>query len=164
VKRAAIALGDQFGLSLYNKGQRTALVMGTMVGAPTLASPAGRDMQDGVAQQVALGHDEADIPLEAEHRPAERIKATPPDDPWYDTAPRPPGGRQASAKQLGNINALLTDLGYIDRDQALAECSKIIGSPVASRNDLTSAQASKCIKELEARIEQPFPTPPEETP
>lgn len=30
-KRAAIHLGDQFGLSLYNKGQRAALVGGTMV-------------------------------------------------------------------------------------------------------------------------------------
>jgi hypothetical protein len=30
-KRAAINLGDQFGLSLYNKGQMSALVKGTLV-------------------------------------------------------------------------------------------------------------------------------------
>ncbi|MFC9768855.1 hypothetical protein [Rhodococcus jostii] len=31
MKRAAIALGDQFGLSLYNKGRLSALVRGTQV-------------------------------------------------------------------------------------------------------------------------------------
>ena len=56
IKRAAIALGDQFGLSLYNKGQMTALVMKTLVGAE---APAG-DVQDGVSQQVSLGNDEID--------------------------------------------------------------------------------------------------------
>lgn len=56
IKRAAIALGDQFGLSLYNKGQMTALVMKTLVGAD---APAG-DVQEGIAQQVSLGNDEID--------------------------------------------------------------------------------------------------------
>ncbi|HEY9414171.1 MAG TPA: Rad52/Rad22 family DNA repair protein [Pseudonocardia sp.] len=58
VKRAAIALGDQFGLSLYNKGQMSALVMGTLV-APDEVSDA-EDVQEGVDQQVALGNDEID--------------------------------------------------------------------------------------------------------
>jgi hypothetical protein len=82
VKRAAIALGDQFGLSLYNKGQRTALVMGTMVGQQS-GRPVVKDVQEGVAQQVSLGNDEADIPRESDHRPAERLKTTPADDKFY---------------------------------------------------------------------------------
>ena len=60
-KRCAINLGDQFGLSLYNKGQLTALVKGTLV------HPEGweemekaEDMQDGVEQQVSLGVDETE--------------------------------------------------------------------------------------------------------
>lgn len=53
VKRAAIGLGDQFGLSLYNKGQLDALVR------QTLASASG-DIQDGVPPQVSLGNDEND--------------------------------------------------------------------------------------------------------
>lgn len=60
-KRTAINLGDQFGLSLYNKGQLSALVMGTMVMPPTPdenEQPA--DVQEGVAQQVSLGNDEID--------------------------------------------------------------------------------------------------------
>lgn len=52
-KRAAISLGDQFGLSLYNKGQLDALVKQTIVGS----DPVG-DVQKDVQQQVALGNDE----------------------------------------------------------------------------------------------------------
>ena len=66
VKRAAIALGDGFGLSLYNKGQMTSLVMGTLV-HPVAPSEA-EDVQDGVAQQVSLGNDEVtpDEPVDVE--------------------------------------------------------------------------------------------------
>lgn len=60
-KRCAINLGDQFGLSLYNKGQLEALVRGTIVLPP---KPEGeepekqKDLQEGVPQQVSLGTDE----------------------------------------------------------------------------------------------------------
>ncbi|MCM6776247.1 RAD52 family DNA repair protein [Nocardia sp. CDC159] len=59
-KRAAINLGDQFGLSLYNKGQLSALVMGTLVMPDQVAEDAPTDMQDGVEKQVSLGNDEID--------------------------------------------------------------------------------------------------------
>lgn len=55
IKRCAKSLGDQFGLSLYNKGQMSALVMGTLV-----HGEAPEDVQDGVEQQVSLGNDEVD--------------------------------------------------------------------------------------------------------
>jgi hypothetical protein len=55
-KRCAINLGDQFGLSLYNKGQTSALVLGTLVGA----GEAPEDVQADVPQQVSLGNDETD--------------------------------------------------------------------------------------------------------
>lgn len=58
-KRAAINLGDQFGLSLYNKGQLDALVRGTLVlPAPPEEGEKPTDVQEGVAQQVSLGNDE----------------------------------------------------------------------------------------------------------
>ena len=60
VKRAAIPLGDQFGLSLYNKGQLSALVMGTLALPSADVSHPDADIQDGVAQQVSLGNDEVD--------------------------------------------------------------------------------------------------------
>jgi len=63
-KRCAINLGDQFGLSLYNKGQLEALVMGTLV-MPDGDVPE-TDMQEGVTEQVSLGNDEVDHALEEE--------------------------------------------------------------------------------------------------
>ena len=59
-KRTAINLGDQFGLSLYNKGQTDALVRGTLVLPPEPKDDekATEDVQEGVAQQVSLGNDE----------------------------------------------------------------------------------------------------------
>lgn len=56
-KRAAIHLGDQFGLSLYNKGQREALVRGSLIG--TGWTPGG-DVQQGVPQQEEDGGAAAD--------------------------------------------------------------------------------------------------------
>lgn len=53
-KRCAKELGDQFGLSLYNKGQMSALVKGTI--ADPNRKPA-EDVQAGVEQQ-SLGDDE----------------------------------------------------------------------------------------------------------
>jgi len=66
-KRTAINLGDQFGLSLYNKGQTDALVRGTLVlpPKPDEDDKPTEDMQDGVAQQVSLGNDE--IEHDSEH-------------------------------------------------------------------------------------------------
>lgn len=61
VKRAAIFLGDQFGLSLYNRGQVDPLVMGTIVGGPEREKR--EDVQEGVKQQVSLGNDEVDRPM-----------------------------------------------------------------------------------------------------
>lgn len=56
IKRAAIALGDQFGLSLYNKGQTAPLVQATLVHGDAPA-----DVQENVPQQVALGNDEVEV-------------------------------------------------------------------------------------------------------
>lgn len=61
-KRAAINLGDQFGLSLYNKGQMSALVIDTLVRPemPADDDAPQKDLQAGIEQQVSLGNDETD--------------------------------------------------------------------------------------------------------
>lgn len=61
-KRCAINWGDQFGLSLYNKGQMTALVMDTMIGRSEKYAPKVEKatIEEGVEQQVSLGNDETD--------------------------------------------------------------------------------------------------------
>jgi hypothetical protein len=105
-KRAAIALGDQFGLSLYNKGQQAPLVLGTMVDGPRRDDD---DLQTGVEQQHADGGRESEFedgPAEAEPaapsaEPAPRKRATrgtqgtrrkapePVDEPEATPAPEP---------------------------------------------------------------------------
>lgn len=55
VKRCAINLGDQFGLSLYNKGQLEALVINSI---PYMTE--SKDIQADVKQQVSLGNDETE--------------------------------------------------------------------------------------------------------
>lgn len=68
MKRCAINLGDQFGLSLYNKGQIDALVRGTLVMPDaTDADEPADDMQEGVPEQQpdegdALSSDEPEEP------------------------------------------------------------------------------------------------------
>jgi len=58
-KRAAKDMGDQFGLSLYNKGQTTAIVKSTLIGLEADTGEA-HDVQSEVEQVVSLGNDEID--------------------------------------------------------------------------------------------------------
>lgn len=76
IKRSAIALGDQFGLSLYNKGQMEALVGGVLVGLPPQHAP--EDVEANVPQQVSLGNDETE-PEPNPDTPAMLARATTPD-------------------------------------------------------------------------------------
>lgn len=77
LKRAATNLGDGFGLSLYNKGQRSALVKGTLV----VPEGEGTHVED-VPEQVSMGHDDAGS-VEEPERPAERTRPTTPAlDEW----------------------------------------------------------------------------------
>ena len=58
-KRCCINLGDQFGLSLYNKGQMAPLVGGTLVLPEGWdGTPPEKDITENVPQQVSLGTDE----------------------------------------------------------------------------------------------------------
>lgn len=139
VKRAAIALGDQFGLSLYNKGQRTALVRGLVVTAE------GKDVQDGVPQQVSMGNDEIDASLDGEHST----------EPMRREAPKPltTKAEPLTPKQLTTIQTLAGKLG-LDRDAKLAGISVVLGRNVASTNDLTKAEAGQVIDSLTATLAQ----------
>ncbi|WP_280245130.1 Rad52/Rad22 family DNA repair protein [Nocardia abscessus] len=77
-KRCAIALGDQFGLSLYNKGQTDPLVIGTLV-RPALAAKGEtpEDVQANVPESQSMGIDETDRAPHAEDEPAGDAPAAP---------------------------------------------------------------------------------------
>lgn len=84
-KRACINLGDQFGLSLYNKGQESALVIGTHVLPPKFdegqETKEGKDLQSEVPKQESMGTDEIEVKPEAtdeqEALLAEKLGASP---------------------------------------------------------------------------------------
>lgn len=79
LKRAATSLGDQFGLSLYNRGQMEALVIQTLApGYGDTAAQEAPDLQENVPDQVALGNDEVDVPLDATDPAASYEDAAPP--------------------------------------------------------------------------------------
>lgn len=69
LKRCAKDLGDQFGLSLYNKGMTDALVRNTLV-RPTLTSTTqDTDLQAGVPKPASLGNDETHYDEDDPSRP-----------------------------------------------------------------------------------------------
>lgn len=78
-KRAAINLGDQFGLSLYNKGQTDALVRGTLIKPESDSDeePTTDDLQEGVPRQVSLGNDETELEDPSEPEQVAREDAQP---------------------------------------------------------------------------------------
>ncbi len=152
VKRAAIALGDQFGLSLYNKGQRSALVRGLVVTAK------GADVQDGVPQQVSMGNDEADIALDGDEAPVMKREPAPapePDAPPEDFTPDP-----ITKGQIINLHKAVDDLG-LDRAAKIAGVARIVGRDVASTSELTKDEATKVLKSLKATLAARADTTPE---
>lgn len=85
-KRCCINLGDQFGLSLYNKGQLEALVRGTHVLPKDYETETKDDLQEGVPKQESMGVDEIEKTdgdtgdAEAEARIAQSLGGTPVED------------------------------------------------------------------------------------
>ena len=73
MKRACTNLGDQFGLSLYNKGQRTAFVKGTLIGAAEYAEAEVNDLGES-PDGYKPDEEQPEQPLNVE-RPAVEIDA-----------------------------------------------------------------------------------------
>lgn len=93
---------------------------------------------------------------------AERVKATPADDPWQDAPAKEPGDRQVTADQLKRLHATFSDLGITDRDRRLLYANDVLGltgdKALTTSNDLSRSQAGRVIDALEADRAQPFPT------
>lgn len=95
--------------------------------------------------------------LEQAHGPA--APAEPPavvrgDKP---TPGKPIPDKAVSASQVKMMGALMGKLGMTDRDLALQFVADVVGRDVASRNDLTSREASAVIDALQKDIGQPVP-------
>lgn len=111
-KRAATNLGDQFGLSLYNKGQMSALVGKTLV-MPDGDGDAAQDVQEDVPQQVSLGHDEIDRgepapePGRGEPQHSQPAPQTTADSGWVEAFEKRLA--QAPADQIGRFRQEVLD-------------------------------------------------------
>lgn len=78
LKRCAVNLGDQFGLSLYNKGQTNALVIKSLA-HPNLRNKTSKgDIQQGVPEQVDMGDEGTSYTGFTQEQPAQ-----PDGPPWY---------------------------------------------------------------------------------
>lgn len=64
-------------------------------------------------------------------------------------APQQGGTRAASEAQLRMLGALMSEAGMTNRELALAFVADVIGREVASRNELTSREASAVIDRLQ---------------
>ena len=143
MKRAAIALGDQFGLSLYNKGQQEALVRGTMVGLPEPEQ--AKDVQEGVPQQVSLGNDEV------EREPVEESE---------------PVVNQTTGEVEGATDWVAEAKGVPLDDPEAAERLRSIWEGARAAGELTQAVKSAVLERkqaVDAAPKDPAPAPAEAT-
>ncbi|HEY3259624.1 MAG TPA: Rad52/Rad22 family DNA repair protein [Pseudonocardiaceae bacterium] len=165
LKRCAVNLGDQFGLSLYNNGLTKAVVLRTLV------EPGGA----GKGERPAMPHDETPVQGEPEpvvHHEPEAVRPYdrphPGDRPYEgvpDDYPDPdPPQRRRPAKNPGNdparrrMYALLGKAELTDREAKLAYVIDVIGRPVDSSNDLTDAEVRLVCDRLESFIRQTEPS------
>lgn len=126
LKRAAINLGDQFGLSLYNGGSTNALVRKVVV-----------DGSDG---------DVGDLPtIEAETHDVVIAEEEPQEEPaLFDNAVL-----MISDKQIRHLQTLFGKAGIKERDKKLEWINKRISNDVSSSKELTDEQAQDLIRQLQ---------------
>ena len=105
--------------------------------------------------------DDGSLASKAPRKKAERVKATPLEDPYYDAPAREPGDRQVSGDQLKKMHATFSELGITERDKRLLYANDVLGlagdKALTTSNDLSRSQASRVIEALVKDAEQPFP-------
>ena len=99
--------------------------------------------------QAANGQAPAEHAPPAKERKAERLPATPEDDPYYDQPEKPV--LPMAAKTRARMFALLSEHGITDEDQQREGIGRIVGHHITSRGELTEGEAQEVIKVLKAR-------------
>jgi hypothetical protein len=138
VKRACIGFGDQFGLSLYNKGMTEALVK-KVVGFGSVASIIPDPVD--VPEPVSMGNDEREeIPTE------DWVERETTVEPLNEVARAQAG--MASQAQMAKLHATLDGMSH---DDIRTFCGGVLMMEVDSLKLLTVAQMAKCIDAAEKR-------------
>lgn len=156
LKRCAVNLGDQFGLSLYNKGSASPVVLRLATRA-TAGEPEQDDapVEGGELDEPREGEPQTQV-AEAVERKARREQRTEP--PAHDEfAPKPQ--EQASTALLTNLAIALKRRGFVEDDARHAEISRIAGRPITSAKQLSAAEARRVMRSVAATKEHPDPNP-----
>lgn len=161
LKRCAVNLCDQFGISLYNKGDMRGVVVRTL-GHPVLTAPAeAPDDAPVLGGELDEPREASSVrePQAAQSRP--RVERGPQDDSAWETAPDAP--RPSVQGQHIAISQLFKDKhGVTTRDRKLAGVAHYLHHPVASTSELTYDDAAELIKTLAAL--PPYKPRPKESP
>lgn len=141
LKRCAVNLGDQFGLSLYAKGSLEAMVVRTMVpeaGETAAAGPSALvDLHDAPVVREEMPYETA--------QPADDQPGRLPDEHWQTPAAAP----FATPTKLTRIRMLLMQKRQIiDRDARLAALAAMVGHGLESSKQLLDTEAADVIARL----------------
>jgi hypothetical protein len=148
LKRCAKAWGDQFGLSLYNKGQTAALVQRIVCYGDT--------GEVDHPEPKSMGNDEVDHEITQQDEGGNAALSPPSDPPPMveppraeggsdgDTPPSDESGEGVNPKQRTAIFASCRAKGLDARKTA----GDIVGRPISSMNDLTAHEAHRVLDYL----------------
>lgn len=168
LKRCAVNLGDQFGMSLYDGGSKVAVVKGSLVRPEAPAVPPELGTNDEPVRPEPQAVAPVSAPPAQEARP---VSAPPaprppavapaaelaqePDDGGAEIDQRPaavPGGMMPDNRKR-RMFALFGELGQTDKEVQLRfmnwACKP--DEPIVSRSELTAAECETVIKALETR-------------
>ncbi|MEU0516614.1 Rad52/Rad22 family DNA repair protein [Streptosporangium sp. NPDC006007] len=148
-KRAAIHLGDQFGLSLYNKGQTKALVIGTLV-LPE-GDVAAADVQADVPEQVSLGNDEIERPMDGGEPAGQAVSSA-------SSAPAPPAAAPPPVPAARQISQAAQRLLIEAEEAATVAALGLVWTAITAllrQSEITQAEADQVrarVQELKAQL------------
>lgn len=167
LKRCAKDLGDQFGLSLYNKGSVGALVGTTLVGRGE--GNDSTDLEDHAPTPLSLGNDERQV----DHETGEILSDEPAAPAEVDEVAAP-NGREATGPQdvrrvvageaaasssspplitgaqMRLMQKLLTEHGTTVDVAKREYAGKVVGREITSVTQLTIAEANKVIDSFQS--------------
>lgn len=148
LKRAAINLGDQFGLSLYRKGSTDALI-GKVVGFETVGEATTVMHEPDVVDDYDPDIGDADpVDEPPERHDLDAGLAEPEQLPLAE----PTFGEDvflSTPAQIKKMQVMFGIMGVKDRDAKIAYLCKHAGRTVASSKELTMDEAMKVIDQME---------------
>ncbi len=125
-----------------------------LIGVETSASPpaAPADTTPGgeAGPRKRTARRKSAQPAAVARPPVPPASAGPEPEPDFDEPE--PEVEAISKAQLSKLHIQLDELGVTDRDEGLALYDTVIGHPVASSKDLTKAEASLVVEELDRRL------------